>query len=412
MVVLIMGDIVVEEFYYPSVEDMEVEIVERKGLGHPDYICDGVAEAVSKALSSYYLENYGRILHHNVDKVLLVGGQSNPWFGGGVVLQPIRIIVSGRLTTDVQLESGFKPIPFGTIIVDATKRWIKESFRFLDPEVHVIVDYKVGRGSVDLRAIVEAETDVPLANDTSVGLAFAPLSSLERLVYETERYLNSRGFKSKLPMVGEDVKVMGLRRGSKIVLTIASAMISSLILDPGEYVSVKEQVKEEVLDLATRITPNHVVEVYVNTADIREKNIFYLTVTGTSAEHGDDGATGRGNRVNGLITPFRPMSLEATAGKNPVSHVGKIYNVVAKDIAETIYMKLSNKGVREVYVSLLSQIGKPINKPQIAHIKIKMEKEMKLTNDIRMEAGALAYEKLERITEYTKKIVRGELQLF
>jgi S-adenosylmethionine synthetase len=410
--VLIMGDIVVEEFYYPSVEDMEVEIVERKGLGHPDYICDGVAEAVSKALSSYYLENYGRILHHNVDKVLLVGGQSNPWFGGGVVLQPIRIIVSGRLTTDVQLESGFKPIPFGTIIVDATKRWIKESFRFLDPEVHVIVDYKVGRGSVDLRAIVEAETDVPLANDTSVGLAFAPLSSLERLVYETERYLNSRGFKSKLPMVGEDVKVMGLRRGSKIVLTIASAMISSLILDPGEYVSVKEQVKEEVLDLATRITPNHVVEVYVNTADIREKNIFYLTVTGTSAEHGDDGATGRGNRVNGLITPFRPMSLEATAGKNPVSHVGKIYNVVARDIAETIYMKLSNKGVREVYVSLLSQIGKPINKPQIAHIKIKMEKEMKLTNDIRMEAEALAYEKLERITEYTKKIVRGELQLF
>jgi S-adenosylmethionine synthetase len=412
MVVLIMGDMVVEEFYYPSVEDMEVEIVERKGLGHPDYVCDGVAEAVSKALSSYYLENYGRILHHNVDKVLLVGGQSNPWFGGGVVLQPIRIIVSGRLTTDVQLESGFKPIPFGTIIVDATKRWIKESFRFLDPEVHVIVDYKVGRGSVDLRAIVEAETDVPLANDTSVGLAFAPLSSLERLVYETERYLNSRGFKSKLPMVGEDVKVMGLRRGSKIVLTIASAMISSLILDPGEYVSVKEQVKEEVLDLATRITPNHVVEVYVNTADIREKNIFYLTVTGTSAEHGDDGATGRGNRVNGLITPFRPMSLEATAGKNPVSHVGKIYNVVAKDIAETIYMKLSNKGVREVYVSLLSQIGKPINKPQIAHIKIKMEKEMKLTNDIRMEAEALAYEKLERITEYTKKIVRGELQLF
>jgi S-adenosylmethionine synthetase len=412
MVVLIMGDMVVEEFYYPSVEDMEVEIVERKGLGHPDYICDGVAEAVSKALSSYYLENYGRILHHNVDKVLLVGGQSNPWFGGGVVLQPIRIIVSGRLTTDVQLESGFKPIPFGTIIVDATKRWIKESFRFLDPEVHVIVDYKVGRGSVDLRAIVEAETDVPLANDTSVGLAFAPLSSLERLVYETERYLNSRGFKSKLPMVGEDVKVMGLRRGSKIVLTIASAMISSLILDPGEYMSVKEQVKEEVLDLATRITPNHVVEVYVNIADIREKNIFYLTVTGTSAEHGDDGATGRGNRVNGLITPFRPMSLEATAGKNPVSHVGKIYNVVAKDIAETIYMKLSNKGVREVYVSLLSQIGKPINKPQIAHIKIKMEKEMKLTNDIRMEAEALAYEKLERITEYTKKIVRGELQLF
>ncbi len=407
-----MRNIVVEEFYYPSVEEMEVEIVERKGLGHPDYICDGVAEAVSRALSSYYLENFGRILHHNVDKVLLVGGQSNPWFGGGVVLQPIRIIVSGRITTDVQLESGLKPIPFGTLIIDSTKKWIKENFRFLDPDTHVIVDYKIGRGSADLKAIVEAETGVPLANDTSVGLSFAPLSRLEILVYETERLLNSRGFKLKLPMVGEDVKVMGLRRGSRIVLTIASAIISSLVLDPGEYMSVKEQVKEEVLGLASRIAPEYEFEVYVNTADIVEKNIFYLTVTGTSAEHGDDGATGRGNRVNGLITPFRPMSIEATAGKNPVSHVGKIYNVVARDIAETIYAKLSSKGIKEVYVSLLSQIGKPIDKPQMANIKIKMEKGMQLTSDIRAEAESIANEKLEKITSYTKRILKGELQLF
>jgi len=407
-----MRNIVVEEVSIPSVEDMEVEMVERKGLGHPDYICDAVAEAASRALSEYYLKNFGRILHHNVDKVLLVGGQSNPWFGGGVVLQPIRIIVSGRLTTEVYLESGVKPVPFGTIIVDATKRWLRENFRFLDPEVHVIVDYKVGRGSVDLRAIVEAESEIPLANDTSVGLAFAPLSTLERLVYETERMLNSKTFKSKMPMVGEDVKVMGLRRGNRIVLTIASAMISSLILDPGEYMSVKEQVREEVLNLASRIAPGYDVEVYVNTADIREKNIFYLTVTGTSAEHGDDGATGRGNRVNGLITPFRPMSLEATAGKNPVSHVGKIYNVVARDIAETIYQKLSDKGVREVYVSLLSQIGKPIDKPLMANVKVKMESGLKLTGDLKAEVESIANEKLERITEYTKRVVRGEIQLF
>jgi len=407
-----MRNIFVEELYYPSVEEMDVEIVERKGLGHPDYICDGVAEAVSRALSSYYLENFGRILHHNVDKVLLVGGQSNPWFGGGVVLQPIGIIVSGRVTTDVQLGSELKPIPFGTIIIDSTKRWIKENFRFLDPEVHVIVDYKIGRGSADLRAIVESESEIPLANDTSVGLAFAPLSRLEKLVYETERLLNSREFKSRLPMVGEDVKVMGLRRGPKVTLTVASAMISSLILDPDEYMSVKEQVKEEVLKLASRIAPEYDVEAYVNTADVREKNIFYLTVTGTSAEHGDDGATGRGNRVNGLITPFRPMSLEATAGKNPVSHVGKIYNVVARDIAETIYQKLSTKGVKEVYVAILSQIGKPIDRPQVANIKIKMEKGLQLTNDIRVEAESIANEKLEGITSYTKRILRGELQLF
>jgi S-adenosylmethionine synthetase len=49
----------------------------------------------------------------------------------------------------------------------------------------------------------------------------------------------------------------------------------------------------------------------------------YLTVTGTSAEAGDDGEVGRGNRVNDLITPYRPISLEAAAGKNPVTHVGQ-----------------------------------------------------------------------------------------
>ncbi|MFN4046106.1 MAG: methionine adenosyltransferase, partial [Acidilobaceae archaeon] len=363
-----MRNIVVEESKFPDVEELEVEIVERKGLGHPDYICDAVAEASSRALSLYYMREFGRILHHNVDKVLLVGGQSSPRFGGGEVLQPIYIIVSGRLTTEVLRESGVSHVPFGTIIVDAVKKWIRENFRFLDPESHVIVDYKVGRGSADLKSIVEAGSEVPLANDTSVGLSFAPLSTLEKIVYETERTLNSRAFKSKHPMVGEDIKVMGMRRDKKITLTIAAAMISSLLADPGDYLSAKENVREEILRLANKVAPDYDVEVHVNTGDNVEKNIFYLTVTGTSAEHGDDGATGRGNRVNGLITPFRPMSMEATAGKNPISHVGKVYNVVARDIANEIYRQLSPHGVNTAYVSILSQIGKPIDRPLVANI--------------------------------------------
>ncbi|MEM1777438.1 MAG: methionine adenosyltransferase, partial [Acidilobaceae archaeon] len=243
-------------------------------------------------------------------------------------------------------------------------------------------------------------------------LGFAPLSLLERLVYETERFLNSRSFKAKYPMVGEDVKVMGLRNGKHISLTIAAAMISSLIQDIGEYWAIKEQVKEEVLNLASRIASNYDVEVYINTGDIREKNIAYLTVTGTSAEHGDDGATGRGNRVNGLITPFRPMSLEATAGKNPVSHVGKVYNVVARDIANTIYAKLSDREVSTVYVSLLSQIGKEIDKPHMANIKIKMSKGYNLTTDIKREAESIANEKLDKIRDYTKMIIEGKITIF
>ncbi len=402
-------NIVVEEYLLPGVEELEVELVERKGLGHPDYISDAAAEAASVALSKLYLERYGRILHHNLDKVLLVGGQASPRYGGGDVLNPIYIIVSGRATTSVRTEAGLEEIPVGTTILKAVKDWIRENFRFLDPDHHVIVDYKIGKGSADLVGIFEEKDKTPRANDTSFGSGFAPLSTLERLVLETERLLNSKDLKSKIPAVGEDVKVMGLREGKKITLTIAAAIISHLVHDRGEYLAVKDDIKEHVLDLASKIAPDYDVIVHVNTGDIPEKDVVYLTVTGTSAEHGDDGMTGRGNRVYGLITPLRPMSLEATAGKNPVNHVGKIYNVLAVDIANKIYAEVD--GVKEVFVKILSQIGRPIDDPLIADIKVKPANK-RLTADQVREIQAIADEILSRITDYTDKIIRGEVMLF
>ncbi len=403
-------NIVVETYRQPSVEDYEVELVERKGLGHPDYISDAAAEAASRALSLYYLERYGRILHHNLDKVLLVGGQAAPRFGGGEVLQPIYIIVSGRATTEVRTSDGVESVPVGTLIIGAVKDWIRDNFRFLDPDKHVVVDYMIGKGSVDLVGLYEAGDRIPRANDTSFGSGYAPLSTLERLVFETERLLNSREVKSRLPALGEDIKVMGLRRGRTIDLTIAAAIISHKVLDPGEYMSVKEEAKNIVLDNAAKIAPDYDVNVYINTGDLPEKNVFYLTVTGTSSEHGDDGMTGRGNRANGLITPLRPMSLEATAGKNPVSHVGKIYNVVANDVANRIYSEV--RGITEVYVKILSQIGRPIDDPLVADVKVKLEGDGDLPADVRNEIRGIVDEALSGITRYTEKILRGEVMLF
>ena len=402
-------NIVVEEYLLPGVEELEVELVERKGLGHPDYISDAAAEAASLALSKLYIERYGRILHHNLDKVLLVGGQARAYYGGGDVLHPIYIIVSGRATTSVRTEAGVEEIPVGTTIIRAVKDWIRENFRYLDPDHHVVVDYKIGKGSADLVGIFEEKATAPRANDTSFGSGFAPLSTLERLVLETERLLNSRDFKKRLPPVGEDVKVMGLRQGNRITLTIAAAVISGLVRDRGEYLAVKEQIREAVLDLASRLAPDREVEVHVNTGDIPEKDIVYLTVTGTSAEHGDDGMTGRGNRVYGLITPLRPMSLEATAGKNPVNHVGKIYNVLAVDMANRIYREVP--GLKEVFVKILSQIGRPIDDPLIADIKVKPA-DSRLTRDQVNEIRSIADEMLANVTSYTEKILRGEVMLF
>jgi len=381
-------NIVVRELQQPAVEEGQVELVERKGLGHPDYISDAVAEEASRQLSLYYRERFGTIMHHNLDKVLLVGGQAAPRWGGGDVLQPIYIIVSGRATTEVRTSSGVEEVPVGRIILKAVKEWVKRNLRFLDPETHVVVDYKIGKGSADLRGIFESRSASHRANDTSFGAGFAPLTTLERLVIETERTLNSQEFKSRVPASGEDVKVMGLRNGNVIDITVANAIVSRFVRDKDEYMSVKEEIKEKVLDVASKIAPNYDVRVYVNNGDIPEEEVFYITVTGTSAEHGDDGATGRGNRVNGLITPMRPMSLEAAAGKNPVNHIGKIYNVVATELAQLIYTKVPN--VREVYVRLLGQIGRPIDDPLIADVSLLMERGVSVSSNVKAEIASIS----------------------
>nr|KJR74074.1 MAG: S-adenosylmethionine synthetase [Thermoproteus sp. AZ2] len=390
--------------------DLPVEIVERKGQGHPDYIADGISEYVSVYLSKYYLNKFGVILHHNVDKTLVVGGQARPFFGGGEVIQPIYILVSGRATVEVRRGSSVEKIPIGPIVLEAARRWIKEHFRYLDPDRHVIIDYKIGQGSADLTGVYDlGARSIPLANDTSIGVGYAPLTPLENLVYKIERNLNSPESKARLPEVGEDIKVMGVRVGKDIRITIAAAMISSLVKDKDHYMSVKEEVKRYVEDLAAKIAPGYNVAVDVNTADKPEYDIYYLTVTGTSAEHGDDGMTGRGNRANGLITPMRVMSMEAAAGKNPVSHVGKIYNVMAQRIADRIYAEV--KGVREVSVEAVSQIGRPITEPKIVNVELTTESG-EITGEVKNEAEAIAKEELSKVVQITQLILEGKVSLF
>ncbi|MEL9970245.1 MAG: methionine adenosyltransferase [Metallosphaera sp.] len=405
-----MKNIHIDSFRTLEPDSLPVELAERKGTGHPDFIADSASEEASRKLSLYYLKNYGTVLHHNLDKTLLVGGQASPKFKGGEVIHPIYIVVAGRATTEVRSEDGVDNVPVGTIIMDSVKNWIKENFRYLDPEKHVIVDYKIGKGSADLVGIFDkGKKSVPLSNDTSFGVGFAPYSKLERLVFQTERTLNSKQIKTQIPEVGEDIKVMGLRKDKDVTLTIAMAAISPLIEDRSHYIAVKEQVKDTVLKLASEICPDLNVKVNVNTGDREDQGILYLTVTGTSAEHGDDGMTGRGNRGIGLITPMRPMSLEATAGKNPVNHVGKLYNVVASLIAKKASEQV--KDVRNVQIEVLGQIGRPINDPLIINVEVATHSGT-ITSDTKAEISGIAEEYLDSFDKITQMILEGKVMLF
>ncbi|MEM3396089.1 MAG: methionine adenosyltransferase [Thermoplasmata archaeon] len=384
------------------IEQQEFEIVERKGLGHPDSIADGIAESVSRALCKMYIERYGRILHHNTDECEVVGGQSAPKFGGGVILEPVYILLVGRATTEVNGER----LPYRTVAIKAAAEYLKKVCRHLDVEADITFDCRIGKGSVDLRAVYDTQRQ--LANDTSFGVGFAPLSETEKITLEIEKYMNGK-LKRTMPEIGEDIKVMSYRQGDKINVTVAVAMVDSEIPNKEHYINTIAELREVLKKYASRFTKRE-VNISVNTADNYDENIFYLTVTGLSMENGDDGSVGRGNRANGLITPCRFMSLEASAGKNPVTHVGKLYNLLATDIAKEI-VKANQDTVADAYVRILSQIGKPIDEPQIATVSLVM-KDAKKFASVEKEARNIADEKLKNISRMTEKIYRGEYTVF
>ena len=392
----------VEPLRTVHIENQEVELVERKGLGHPDSIADGISESVSRALSRLYLDEYGRILHHNTDETQVVGGASEPKFGGGKVTQPIYILLVGRAVTEVNGEK----LPYRQVAIDAAKKYVSSVCAHVDVEKHVEFDCRIGQGSVDLRGVFDQKN--VLSNDTSFGVGFAPLSDLERLVLESEHFLTLK-LKKKLPALGEDVKVMGYRSGNKIKLTVAAALVDREIADPKEYAEACTQVREKLLDQARKLTHREVV-IDVNTADDPELGRYYLTVTGCSMEAGDDGSVGRGNRANGLITPCRPMSLEASAGKNPVNHVGKIYNLLGNLIANDI-VKETGGNVKEVHVRILSQIGRPVDQPQVASLQILPADGVRLAQ-VKGPAEAVAQHWFDQIDTIPQRLLTDKLSVF
>ena len=395
-------NIKVEKLLQTPVEKQQIELVERKGIGHPDSISDGLAEAVSRALCKEYLNKCGAVLHHNTDETQIVAGRSSPKFGGGEILQPIYILLVGRATKEYEgVELATEPVA-----LHAARNYLKNTLVNLDLEKDVILDCKLGTGSSDLRDVFKRDR-VPVANDTSFGVGHAPFSELENLVYHTERQLLT-DLKSRLPAIGEDMKVMGYRDGDDITLTVCSGMIGKYIDDLDSYINMTQEMKTYTEELAADYTERN-VKVCVNAADNLKTGSVFLTVSGTSAEMGDDGSVGRGNRCNGLITPNRPMSMEATSGKNPINHVGKIYNLLSTQIAKDIVKAVPD--IYDVNVRLLSQIGKPIDQPLVASAQI-IPTEGTSFEKVKAEAEVVIDDWLSNVTKITEMVIKGELNTF
>lgn len=386
-----------------SVSEQRVEIVERKGIGHPDYICDSIMEAISVALSKEYLKEFGTILHHNIDKGFLVAGQVEKEFGGGRLIRPMELIIGDRAT----FEAEGRKIPINEIAIEASKKWIKENIRFIDPARDINYRVVLAPGSVELTDIFLRPGEVRVANDTSAAVGYYPLTPTERAVLELEQFLNSKSFKEKHPETGEDVKVMGLRMGSRLDLTVAMPMLSRFIKDEKNYFDKKIELEKEMSKFLPRFREFDEIHVNYNTLDEEGRGIngIYLSLLGTSAEDADSGQVGRGNRVNGLISMNRPMGTEAAAGKNPVSHVGKIYSILSHKMAKEIYERIN--GIKEIYILLLSRIGTPIDRPQVASAQVLLGDDISIER-ISKEIKEYMEEELRRIGEFCMDLSQGK----
>lgn len=386
--------ILVEAAPRPPVALRRLEICEHKGIGHPDSLTDGACEAAAVALARAYREAFGAPRHFNVDKGLLVAGRSLPRFGGGRVLQPGRLLICGRAA---EPDGSFDA---GGVAADAARRYLERTLR--RGAEHFRIECVIRRGSPNLEA---AYVGAPVqANDTSFGVGYWPYSPLEQLVLRAAALLRSQELHERFPAAGDDFKIMGVRRDGEIALTVALAMVDREVHSAPEYFQAK-------LALAGYLSAQlNGASVVLNTLDDRAATSeagLYLTVTGLSAEMGDDGQVGRGNRINGLITPGRPMSLEAASGKNPARHVGKIYNALAMEIARAVCEQAD--AVQEASVQLVSQIGRSIADPWAASIQIVSS--APLTPALRAAVEEVTADRLQRISELARRLEKEGVPL-
>jgi S-adenosylmethionine synthetase len=401
-----MNEFLIKKLYQLALDEKPMEICERKGLGHPDTICDAIMNQASIELSKEYLRRFGTILHHNLDKGLIGAGRSQVAFGGGKITEPMLIVYGDRAT----FEAGDEYVPVDEIAIKSTKEWMRTKLRFVDPDEHVKYQSIIKPGAASLQDIFQRKTKYLGANDTSAAVGFAPLSRTEKLILEIEQHMNSPGFKKEFPESGEDIKIMGFRNDNDLNLTVAMAFVDRFVASEADYFRKKSEICYTIDDFINSRYDFGEVNVGLNVLDREGRGIdgLYLTVLGTSADTGDSGQVGRGNNVIGVIPLNRPMSSEAAAGKNPVSHVGKIYNLLSYRIAEQVVEKVN--GVKEIYIWLVSNIGEPINEPAVCNAQVIPAEGADLKEIQPQIQEVMAYE-LDHLDEFCNDLATGKINI-
>lgn len=383
-----------------------IEFVERKGLGHPDTLCDAFAEQLAVALAHRYRAETGGLLHFNVDKMLLSAGEVERGFGGGRIVRPATLYVGDRVATR------YRGRDLGVVeLVHATAAsFFAHALPHLDLAAGLRIEPVFGAGSGELADVIRAQAS--RSNDTSAAVGFAPATPLERATLELERWLNGAEFKQRFASTGQDVKIMAVRHAHAVDFTVAMPFLAAAIGDAASYREARAAVTAAAIARARELLGDGFsVSLVLNALDDPDQGSrgVYLTLSGTSAEHGDSGEVGRGNRANGLITFMRPSGMEAVAGKNPVAHVGKIYSVLAFALAQEAVRVLP--GIDHIAVWLVSRIGAPIDRPQCVAVELLPMPGMD-EDGLAAQVAGIIEARLSRLPQLCDELERGAWPTF
>ncbi|MFN7161177.1 MAG: methionine adenosyltransferase [Candidatus Gracilibacteria bacterium] len=322
----------------------EFEVVERKGVGHPDSLADALANEVSIAYSKYCLENIGVIPHHNIDKLYIGAGHYKNDYGVCERLSPIIVRVNGRMSS-----------VFGNVDLDIQQLQsssIQNYLRHVMPSItsnDLIIETNASQHTKvpfwftprDLNDIPDATN--PKANDTSVCIGHWPPTLTESLAYRLERYFwkDVSGYAvPRFAEIGQDIKVMVVRNGEHIEATLCVPTIS---LHTSSYKVYSELIKlyeENLQGLADEFLASSGLQSFVRINPYQKQ---YMLGLGSCIECGEEGVVGRGNNINGIISTHRIHTLESWAGKNPVYHTGRVYGYITAKFARAIAAKFSVK---------------------------------------------------------------------
>jgi S-adenosylmethionine synthetase len=369
-----MPDLTFDKLQTP-VEYCPFEVVERKGIGHPDTLADGIAEILSLEYSKYCLKNFGVILHHSFDKIMFLGGAGRFGFGIGEMIKPWKLILNGRAST----QFGDVKIDFVNEFVPVVKKYLKRVLPQADIEhwleivtfTHSTSKNPYWFSPRTIEDVPDAKT--PYANDTSVAVGYWPLSPTEQLALSLDGYFYLADGKPRHDFVGQDIKVLCVRREKNIDITLCVPFFSRKIPDEQSYKLYIKKIQDDLLSVARHGTQGRFnINLSINTQDQRIKKAtasqeigHYFVIMGSALDSGEEGVVGRGNRSRGIISNIRPQSFEGIYGKNPVYHVGKVYNYLADRLAKAIATDLECECV--VYIT--SRNGDPLHLPHYIHIE-------------------------------------------